>query len=124
PNAARIESAPPRKYTMYMLRRPRYFAAGIVSSTPITVPSPKALGASAFHCSASTVTLTAAAPAEARLARPTATTGMKALTLHHTSRLIIAIDAPLNVNARYAGENSSEIVAGRARSTACFHRSG
>src|SRR5512144_1541717 len=119
-----IEMAPPRKYRMYMLRRPRYLAAGIVNSTPIIVPMPKALVASAFHCSASTVALTAEAPADARFASPTATTGMKALTLHQTSRLIIAIDAPLNVNARYAGVNNCEIVAGRARSTACFQRSG
>src|SRR6267142_6258152 len=103
-----IEMAPPRKYRMYMLRRPRYFAAGIVSSTPMTVPTPNALVASAFHCAASTVALTVDAPADARFARPTATTGMKALTLHQTSRLIIAIAAPLNVNQRYAGVNSSE----------------
>src|SRR5881396_1459069 len=109
---------------MYMLRRPRYFAAGMVSRTPIIVPRPNALVASAFHCSARTVALTADDPADARLARPTATTGMKALTLHQTSRLIIAIDAPLNVSQRYAGVNSSEIVPGRARSIACFHRSG
>src|SRR6476646_910802 len=109
---------------MYMLRRPRYLAAGIVNSTPITVPNPKALVASAFHCSASTVALTVDAPADARLARPTATTGMNALTLHQTSRLIIAIDAPLNVSARYAGVNNSATVAGFARSTACVHRSG
>src|SRR5438105_11205499 len=107
---------------MYMLRRPKYFAAGIVSSTPIIVPKPKALVASAFHCSARMVVLTADAPADARFARPTATTGMKALTLHQTSRLIIAIDAPLNVSALYAGENNSEMVPGRSRSMACFHR--
>src|SRR4030095_3602560 len=107
-----IEIAPPRKYRMYMFRRPRYFGGGIVMSTPIIVPMPKALVASAFHCSASTVALTVDAPADARFASPTATTGMKALTLHHTSRLIIAIDAPLKVSARYAGVNNSEMVAG------------
>src|ERR1051325_11425890 len=85
-----------------MFRRPRYFAVGMVSSTPTSVPSAKAFVANAFHCSAITVALTADAPAEARFARPTATTGMNALTLHQTSRLIIAIDAPLNVSARYA----------------------
>ena len=109
---------------MYILRRPRYLAAGIVSSTPIIVPMPKTLVASAFHCSASTVALTAEAPTDTRFAKPVATTGMKALTLHQTSRLIMAIDAPLKVSARYAGENNSETVAGRARSTACFQRSG
>ena len=66
----------------------------------MSVPSANALVASAFHCSAITVALIAVAPADARLARPTATTGMNALTLHQTSRLIIAIDTPLNVNAR------------------------
>src|SRR4030095_13771792 len=109
---------------MYILRRPRYFAAGIVNSTPIMVPTPKALVASAFHCSARTVALTAEAPADARFARPDATTGMKALTLHQTSRLIIAIDAPLIVKARYAGVNNPEMVPGRPPSTACFQRSG
>src|SRR5436189_5734551 len=108
---------------MYILRRPRYLATGMVNSTPMTVPAPKALVASAFHCSASTVAPTADAPEDARFARPTATTGMNALTLHHTSRLIIAIDAPLNVNARYAGVNNCEPVAGRAPPTARFQRS-
>src|SRR2546425_7069958 len=108
---------------MYMLRRPRYFAAGIVSRTPTIVPRPNALVASAFHCSARTVASTADAPADARLARPTATTGMKAFTLHQTSRLIIAIAAPLNVSRRQAGEHSTEKLPGYARSMACFHRS-
>src|SRR5207245_9579572 len=104
--------------------RPRYFAAGIVSRQPRTVPAANALVASAFHCSASTVAPTADAPADARFASPTATVGMKALTLHHVSRLIVAIAAPLKVTAAYAGVNSSEIVARDALIATCIQRSG
>jgi hypothetical protein len=72
----------------------------MVSRQPITAPASNALVDSAFHCSASTVALMADAPADTRFARPTATVGMNALTLHHVSRLIIASEAPLNVSAR------------------------
>jgi len=46
------------------------------------------------------VALTVDAPADARFARPTATTGMKALDAPPDEQLIIAIAAPLNVNQR------------------------
>ena len=85
---------------MNIIRRPRIFDAGTVSSVPINPPRLNTFAASAFQLSDNCVASIRLNPADACAARPDATTGRNALQLHQVINATVAINNPLSVVKR------------------------
>src|SRR5688572_607757 len=114
------------KYTLYIVRRPKTLARGIVKSVPIRPPRLKALVAvliqsclSAAVAAGSSARVRASAPA-----RVLATAWMNTLQLHQVMSAVKVTIRALRVSGNISGVNISRIRAGAAVAATDFQRSG
>src|SRR4051794_7920603 len=109
-----------------ILRRPRTFAAGMVSRVPNSPPRLKKLVVWAFQLSTRASVAAGLRPwvRASVWARPLATMDRKAAHVHQEIRAGSAMAKPLAVSLRTPGANSSRRRGGRAPAPAFFQTSG